>query len=133
MRPPGTTLSASARCAGFASGRRLGACAGSNRPAFPVVALLTAAGATGGLLAAAGVDQARDIVVVGDTELRRIPRHGAAPWVPLPAGTTLEVRGVHRDHLLVRTAYGLDAWVSRAAVLDVGPPPPMASPNARGR
>ena len=106
---------------------------GNGRPAFPVVALLTAAGATGGLLAAAGVDQARDIVVVGDAELRRIPRHDAAPWVPLPAGTTLEVRGVHRDHLLVRTAYGLDAWVSRAAVLDVGPPPPMASPNARGR
>ena len=59
------------------------------------------------------VDQARTIVVVGDAELRRIPHRNAAPWMALPAGTTLEVRGEHGEHLLVRTGDGLDAWVSR--------------------
>ena len=64
-------------------------------------------------------DQARTIVVVGDSELRRIPLRAAAPWKALPAGTTLEVRGEHDAHLLVRTGYGLDAWVSRGAVREV--------------
>jgi hypothetical protein len=100
---------------------------GSARHGPLLAALVMAAGLTAGLAAAAGGDQARPIAVVGDTELRKIPRADAAPWIPLPAGTTLEVRGAHRDHLLVRTGYGLDAWVSRRAVLDVG------STTVRGR
>ena len=80
------------------------------------------------VLGMAVFDQARTIVVVGDSELRRIPRRAAGPWVELPAGTTLEVRGEHDEYLLVRTGYGLDAWVSRGAVRDVG-----LRPNVRDR
>ena len=86
--------------------------------------LLTALVGTAVLVAAALgmalVDQARTIVVVDDSELHRIPHRDAAPWMALPAGTTLEVRGGHGEHLLVRTGHGLDAWVSRGAVRDVG-------------
>ncbi len=85
--------------------------------------LLAAAVLVAAVFGLALVDQARTIVVVGDTELRRIPRRDAAPWMALPAGTTLEVRGEHGEHLLVRTGYGLDAWVSRGAVRDLGSGP----------
>ena len=84
------------------------------REARPRLAVLLAAAVLfAGVLGMAVVDQARTIVVVGDTELRRIPHRDAVPWLALPAGTTLEVRGEHGEHLLVRTGYGLDAWVSR--------------------
>ena len=81
-------------------------------------------GAAGGacmalLLAGATLDRSRELVVARATELRRIPVVAALPWVPLTPGSTLEVRGAHRDHLLVRTAYGLDAWVDRAAVVEI--------------
>ena len=97
---------------------------GDERPgAQPLLAgLVAAAVLVAAVLAMAVVDQARTVVVVGDSELRRIPRRDAAPWMALPAGTTLEVRGEHGEHLLVRTGYGLDAWVSRRAVLDVADP-----------
>ena len=93
-----------------------------------LVAVLRWGGVTGValalLLTAAAIDLTRELVVVRATDLRRIPVAAAAPWVALPAGTTLQVRGAHQDHLLVRTAYGLDAWVNRAAVVAV---------SARGR
>ena len=88
-----------------------------------LVVLVAATVLVAALFGMAVVDQDRTIVVVGDSELRRIPRRDAAPWVPLPAGTTLEVRGEHGEHLQVRTGYGLDAWVSRGAVRDVGSRP----------
>ena len=95
----------------------------------PLLALLAVAASLAAMVLGTAVAvQARDIIVVGDTELRRIPHPDAAPWIPLPAGTTLEVRGQHREHLLVRTGYGLDAWVSREAVQDAG-----ARPNVRDR
>ena len=93
---------------------------GSRRSAPLSVAVVAASVVALALLAAAGIDQRRHIVVVGSTELRRIPRADASPWIPLDAGVTLEVRGAHRDHLLVRTAYGLDAWVNTAAVVGAG-------------
>ena len=83
----------------------------------PLLAVLVAAALlVAVVLGMAVIDRARTVVVVGDSELRRIPRREAAPWVALPAGTTLEVRGEHGEHLLVRTGYGLDAWISREAV-----------------
>ena len=85
-----------------------------------------------GVLGMALADQARTIVVVGDSELRRIPRRDAAPWTALPAGTTLEVRGEHGEHLLVRTGYGLDAWISRSAVRAVGSRPDVPKPSPVG-
>lgn len=94
---------------------------GEHRVMRPLLAVLAAAALlAGGVLGMAAADQARTVVVVGDSELRRIPRRDAAPWLALPAGTTLEVRGEHGGHLLVRTGYGLDAWVSRGAVREGG-------------
>ena len=93
----------------------------------PLLAVLVAAAVLLAVVFGMAVaDQARTIVVVGDSELRRIPRREAAPWMALPAGTTLEVRGQHGEHLLVRTGYGLDAWVNRGAVREVDsrPSPP---------
>ena len=95
--------------------------ASPRRRTQPLLAVLVAVAVlVAGVLGMAVLDQARTIVVVGDSELRRIPRTDAAPWMALPAGTTLEVRGEHGEHLLVRTGYGLDAWISRGAVRDVG-------------
>lgn len=87
----------------------------------PLLAALAAAAVlVAAVFGMAVVDRARTIVVVADAELRRIPHRAATPWMALPAGTTLVVRGEHGEHLLVRTGYGLDAWVSREAVRDVG-------------
>ena len=98
----------------------------ANRTQPLLAALVAAAVLLAIVFGMAVADQARTIVVVGDSELRRIPRRDAAPWLALPAGTTLEVRGQHGEHLLVRTGYGLDAWVKRGAVREVGsrPDPP---------
>ena len=99
----------------------------------PLLAVLVAAALlVGGVFGISVVDQARTVVVVGDAQLRRIPRRDAAPWLALPAGTTLEVRGAHGEHLLVRTGYGLDAWVSRAAVWEVGSGPTAPKPAPTG-
>ena len=100
--------------------------------AQPLLAALPAAAVLAAVVFGMAVaDQARTVVVVGDSELRRIPRRDAAPWMVLPAGTTLEVRGQHDEHLLVRTGDGLDAWVSHEAVRDVGSRPGAAPPAVR--
>jgi hypothetical protein len=62
----------------------------------------------------------RAIAVVGPDsgELRRIPDTQAAPWMTLPVATSVEVVKRIPPLILVRTAYGVEGWISEDNILD---------------
>lgn len=62
----------------------------------------------------------RTIAVVGPGAgpLRRIPDVESSPWMSLPATTPVEIVKRMPPLVLVRTAYGVEGWISETSVLD---------------
>ncbi len=57
------------------------------------------------------------VVIPEQAELLRVPEEDSRPWLGLPSGTSLEIRGETSGYYLVQTASKLKGWVHRDAVL----------------
>ena len=56
-------------------------------------------------------EENKTIKVFESSQLRKIPLKAAKEWIPIPDGTTLQIKGEYNNFFLVQTSYGLDAWV----------------------
>ena len=56
-------------------------------------------------------EENKTIKVFESSQLKKIPLNAAKEWIPIPDGTTLQIKGEYNNFFLVQTSYGLDAWV----------------------
>ena len=61
-------------------------------------------------------------VVTSDYNLRRIPTEESAGWLVVPEGTAVDIASTHDQFVLVKTAAGLEGWVSGGQLLWPGNP-----------
>lgn len=87
-------------------------------------ALLSVAGLSLFIRAAADGAEAVAVVVSGEGVLKKVPLDAAEPWMRLPEGSTLRVDGKADGYILVKTGRGLSGWIDGTALREIWKPRP---------
>ncbi|MFW5684460.1 MAG: hypothetical protein ACOC1I_06380, partial [Spirochaetota bacterium] len=85
-------------------------------------AVILIAGSLSGLVVSALRYDEQVGVVRSDVTLRRIPGSDADGWLPVTAGSAVEVVAGNGGFLLVRTVVGLEGWLKLDELLWPGSP-----------